>query len=115
MAATAGSIILLGKQSGRTYTVDLYIPDATGTALTFNPAGLAASTSPASYRVPEDVRIIDVSIGTAPTAVGATLNVNGAVVNGGTLRWANQLQTLANRAKLNKGINKGDFVGYTQF
>ena len=115
MAATAGSIVMLGKQSGRTYTVDVYIPDAVATALTFNAAGLAASTSPASYRVPEDVTIIDVSIGTAPTAVGATLNVNGALVNGGTLRWANQLQTLANRAPLKIGVKGGDFIGYGQF
>lgn len=115
MAATAGSLIMVGNKSGRTYTVDLYIPDATATLLTFNAAGLAGSGSPSTYRVPEDVTIIDVSIGTAPTAVGATLNVNGAVVNGGTLRWANQLQTLANRAKLAVGIKQGDFIGYTQF
>lgn len=115
MAATAGSITLIGKQSQRTYTVDLYIPDATGTSLTFNPAGLAGTGSPTSYRVPEDCIIYDVSIGTAPTAVGATLQVNGAPVSGGTLRWANQLQTLANRQKLKVGIAKGDFISYLQF
>lgn len=106
---------LIGNNSKRTYTIDLYIPDATATALTFNAAGLAASTSPSTYRVPEDCTIIDVSIGTAPTAVGAVLNVNGAVANGGTIRWANQLQTLANRQKLAIGIKGGDFIGYTQF
>jgi len=115
MAATAGSLVLLDKKSNRTYTVDLYIPDATATALTFNPAGLAGTGSPATYRVPSDVKIIDVSIGTAPTAVGATLNINGAPVAGGTLRWANQLQTLANRARLSLDIRAGDFIGYTQF
>lgn len=114
MAATAGSMTLIGK-SGRTWTVDLYIPDATATFLSFNPAGLAASTSPATYRIPENCVIYDISIGTAPTAVGAALSVNSGVVNGGTLRWANQLQTLANRQKLNIPLNAGDFISYTQF
>jgi len=114
MAATAGTLVLVGK-SGRTYNVDLYIPDAVATAVTFNPAGLAASTSPATYRVPEDVIIQDLSIGTAPTAVGCALAVNGAVANGGTFRWANQLQTLANRIKVRLAVSKGDFVSFTQF
>lgn len=115
MAATAGTLFLVGKTTRRTYTVDLYIPDAVATDLTFNPAGLAASTSAATFRVPEDSVIVDVAIGTAPTAVGATLNVNGAVANGGAIRWANQLATLANRGKLSLGVRAGDFIGFRQF
>jgi len=102
-------------RSGRTYAVDLYIPDAVATDVTFNAAGLAASTSPGTYRVPEDVVIVDCSIGTAPTAVGAALNINGAVANGAALRWANQLQTLANRIKLKFEVKAGDFIGLRQF
>lgn len=117
MAATAGSLTIQNMRTGDTKTIDLYIPDATGTALSFNPAGLAASTSPSTFRIPQDAnyRIIDISIGTAPTAVGAVLTVNQGVVNGGTVRWANQLQTLANRQKLSVPVNAGDFIGYTQF
>lgn len=114
MAASAGTLILVGK-SKRTYSIDLYVPDAVATSVTFNAAGLAASTSPASFRVPEDCMIIDASIAAAPTAVGASLAVNGAVANGGTLRWANQLATLANRSKLAVPIRGGDFISYTQF
>lgn len=114
MAATAGTVILQGK-SGRTYSVDSYIPDATGTFLGFNPSGIATSTSPTTYRLPEDCKIIDVSIGTAPTAVGVALTLNGVVMNGASLRWANQLQTLANRAKLQIYLSGGDFLGGTQF
>ena len=114
MAATAGTLTLLGK-SGRTYSVDLYIPDATATQLTFNPAGLAASTSPSTFRVQEDSTIIDVSIGTAPTAVGVTLQADSAPIIGGALRWANQLQTLANRQKLQIGVRAGAFIGGLQF
>ena len=113
MAASAGTITLVSK--GRTWTVDLYIPDATATFLGFNPTGLAASTSPTTYRVPEDCVIYDVSIAAAPTAVGAALSVNSGAVNGGTVRWANQLATLANRQKLNVPLNKGDFITFTQY
>ena len=114
MAASAGSLVMIGK--ARTYVVDLYIPDATGTDITFNPAGLAASTSPASFRVPEDVVVNEVILSAAaPTAVGATLKVNGAVVNGGTWKHANQLSTLATRMKFNIPVRAGDFISATQY
>ena len=113
MAATAGTLTLLGK-SGRTYAIDLYIPDSISTLLTFNPNGLATATSPSTYRVPEDCSIIDVS-GAAPTAVGFNVQVDSGAVNGGSLRWANQLATLVNRQKLNIGVRAGSFISALQF
>lgn len=113
MAAQAGTLTLVSPK--RTWTVDLYLPDAVATFLTFNPTGLAASTSPATYRIPENCVIYDVSVGAAPTAVGAALQVNSGAVNGGTIRWANQLATLANRQKLQIPLNAGDFITFTQF
>jgi|WetSurMetagenome_2_1015567.scaffolds.fasta_scaffold245798_3 hypothetical protein len=115
MAASNGTLIAVGKQTRRTYSIDLYIPDAVATDVTFNAAGLAASTSPASYRVPEDVVIVDIIAVAAPTAVGASLGINGAVANGGTVRWNNQLASLPNRAKLSIGIRGGDFISMRQF
>jgi hypothetical protein len=115
MAASAGTLVLMNGQTGRIYSVDLYVPDATATKLTFNSAGLAASTSPNTYRIPENCKIVDISIAAAPTAVGAALSVNSGVVNGGAIRWANQLSTLATRMKLNIPLNAGDFIEYTQF
>lgn len=115
MAASAGTLTMVGKKSGRTFAVDLYVPDAVATNLTFNPGGLAGTGSPATYRVPEDVVIIDISVAAAPTAVGAALQVNGAVANGGAVRWANQLSTLANRQKLALPVNAGDFIAFLQF
>jgi len=113
MAASAGTIIFVGK-SGRIYSVDLYIPDAVATLLTFNTAGLAASTSPNSYRVPEDCVLMDVTTATAPTAKGGALKVNSGVVNGGTFRWADRLNTLSTRAKFAVPIKAGDFVSILQ-
>lgn len=114
MAASNGTLIAVGR-SGRTYSVDLYVPDATGTKIAFNPSGLAASTSDTTWRAPEDLTIVDFVTVAAPTAVGAFLTINGAPANGGTIRHANQLCTLATRAKLKIGIKGGDFIGYTQF
>jgi len=113
MAASAGTLTLVAPK--RTWTVDLYVPDATATFLTFNPVGLAASTSPTTYRVPENCIIYDISIAAAPTAVGAALSVNSGAVNGGAIRWANQLATLANRQKLSIPLNGGDFITFTQY
>lgn len=113
MAAQAGTMTLVGK-SGRTYSIDLYIPDAVDTQLTFNPAGKASSTSPANFRVQEDSTIVDVS-GVAPTAVGFVLQADSAPITGGSLRWANQLTTLVNRQKLAIGVRAGSFIGAIQF
>ena len=113
MAASAGTMIFLG-QSGRVFSIDVYIPDAVATLLTFNSAGLAAATSPDSYRVPENCVLTDVTTATAPTAVGGALKVNSGVVNGGTFRWADRLNTLSNRAKFAIPIKGGDFVSILQ-
>lgn len=58
MAASNGTLVIAGN-SGKVYSIDVYVPDATGTQLTFNPTGLAASTSPASLVVPENGVIVD--------------------------------------------------------
>lgn len=114
MAATAGTLMMRGA-GGRTYTVDLYVPDATATFLTFNSNGLAASTSPADYRVPEDVVIEDIFVAAAPTAVGGSLIVDSANIQGGTVRWAAQLVSLNNRPKLAIGLKKGSIIKIQQF
>lgn len=114
MAASNGTLTLVGK-SGRTYTVDCYIPDATGTQITFNPTGLAASTSATSLRIPEDCVIYDFATVAAPTAVGFTISNNSGVVNGGALRHANQLVTLANRQKLKIPLRAGDIISMLQY
>ena len=114
MAATNATIVMVGK-SGRTYTLDAYVPDAIATFLGLNPSGLAASTTPTTWRAPEDVVIKDITAIAAPTAVGAILQINNANANGGTLRWNNQLASLPNRMKLTLPIRSGDFISFLQF
>jgi len=114
MAASNATFIFIGK-SGQTYSVDAYVPDATGTKLTFNPSGLAASTSTDYWKAPEACVLSDVIVVAAPTAVGATLTLSGALYTGKTFRHANQLASLPNRAKMNIPIPAGEQVGALQF
>ena len=106
MAASAGQLLAVGV-SGKQYSLDVYQPDADATELTFNPSGLAASTSPGTFRFPENVVIRDISIVTGATAVGGTVKLNGATVNGATFRWAIHLNTLNERPVLNIQIPAG--------
>jgi len=114
MAATSGTMILKGS-SGKTYSIDLYVPDAVATNVTFNPSGLAASTSSSYWKAPEACIVVDVIAAGAPTAVGATFTLSNAAYTGQTIRWANQANTLANRANLNVPIPAGEQVGLLQF
>jgi len=113
MAESAGSMVAVGK-SGRTYTVDVYVPDAVATLLAFNPSGKAVSTSPDTLKFPEDVVVVDLTTATAPTAVGGTAKINSGVVNGGTFRWADRINTLSTRFKLSIPVRMGDELSFLQ-
>jgi len=114
MAAQAGTLTCVGQNTGRTYSIDLYLPDAVATLVTFNPGGLAVSTSKESWKPPEDVRILDITVPAAPTAVGASFKADDAVINGGVIRWANQLESLPNRQPLKLIIQKGTDISLLQ-
>lgn len=114
MAAQLGTLTLIGK-SGRTYVIDVYLPDAAGTVATFNPTGNAASTSPSTFRVPEDAVIHDLSVAASPTATSAVFQVNSGAVSGGAIRYANQLNSLVARQKLKIPVRAGDFIGLNQY
>jgi len=114
MAVSNLQVFLIG-QSGRTYSLDGYQPDAVGGIVTLSASGLASSASPTTWRAPENCVLKDVSITTGATAVGISLNVNNALVNGGQFRTANFLPTLATRPKINIPIRAGDWIGFTNF
>jgi len=107
MAAQQGSLSLLSLKTGRTYNVDIHLPDAASTYWTFNSTGPATSTSSNQYRLPEDVQIYDFSLTTSPTATNVTFQVDNAPVNGGVIRYANQLTSLPNRQRLNIKLPQG--------
>jgi len=113
MAAQQATLTLVGK-SGRTYTIDVYAPDAAGTQITFNPSGAAGATSPSTLRVPEQCIVFDYSIAASPTATGVVLYNNSGAILGGALRHANCLSSLANRQKLKIPLQGGDFISGLQ-
>lgn len=114
MAASNGTLVMLTK-SGRTLSVDTYVPDAVATFITFNPTGLAAATSPSQLVIPEDGYIVDYVQVAAPTAVGFNIQLDSASQPGATLRHANQLCTLATRQKLSIPVRKGQILTALQF
>ena len=114
MAATNATLLFKGN-SGKVYSVDLYIPDAVATQVTFNASGLAASTSNAYWSVPEDGYVMDISAVGAPTAVGAIFQKDGADYFGECIRWANQANTLATRPPFLIPFRAGVQLGMKQF
>jgi len=114
MAASNGTLNILGA-SGRTYSIDVYVPDAVATFLSWNATGLAASTSPNTLIIPEDGIIVDYIQVAAPTAVGFNIQLDSASQAGYTLRHANQLTTLATRQKLVLPVKKGQQLTALQF
>jgi len=102
--------------SGRLYTVDGYVSDAAAAAVTFNPNGSAGSTSPQYWRCPEMVTLVDYSQVTGTgVAVGIYMTRDGAIVPGTSMRFANQLNSLAFRPALKVDFPAGALIGATQF
>lgn len=114
MAAQNSSILLRGR-SGKTYSPDVYLPDATGTVATFNTNGAAVAASTAYYKTEEDCVIEDFSTATAPTATGAVFTLSGAPITSGTIRYSNQLAANPNRTKIKIFVPKGEQLGMLQF
>lgn len=114
MAAQAGTFVFVAADGSETYTVDTYIPDATGTKLTFNGSGLAGTGSDTYWQAPKKCYLVDI-VGAAPTAVGAVITFTGAIQTNKTFRWANQLATLSNRMKHKIEVPAGTQVGALQF
>lgn len=113
MAASNGTLVI--STPNKSYSIDVYIPDATATLLTFNPTGLAAATSQSQLVVPENGMITDFVTVAAPTAVGFNIQLDSASTPGATLRHANQLETLATRQKLRIPVSRGQILSALQF
>jgi hypothetical protein len=115
MVAQQATMVLRGAQTGKTYIIDVHAPDAAATLLRFNGSGAASATSADSFRAPENCIIEDISIAASPTATGLVITKDGNTIVGGALRWANQLVTTVNRAKLTIPIPAGSFIGGLQY
>lgn len=117
MAATPryGSLLFRGAQSGRTYAVDVYVSDVNAAQVTFDNGSGASSTSLVYWKAPENVILEDFSIatGTADTT-NLVFTSDGAQVPQSRLRYANFVNTIATRPKLNIGFRSNSNIGAIQ-
>jgi hypothetical protein len=118
MAATNGTLVIVGtddKGRAKRFEYDVYIPDATGPNLTWNGTGLAASTSQAQLVIPSNGYITEFISVTTPTAVGFVFALDSAVVQGGCVRHANVVNSLATRVTLGIPVSQGQILTAVQF
>jgi hypothetical protein len=113
MAATVGTAIFVGEQSGLTYVVDIYLSDTVNTNVNFDEGVGAAVTTRQYWIPPEAVRLVDVSLVTGAAQTRLQLKQNGIPV-GSILRHNIHLNTLALRPKLNIRFSAGMQVAITQ-
>jgi hypothetical protein len=114
VTATNGQATFQGE-SGRMYTIDIYISDVVAADVTFGVSGNAASTSNNYWKAPETVYLVDLSIVTGPTVMVALVpKSNDAIIPNYRFRIANFLSTLAFRPKLSVGWAAGRNIGFVQ-
>lgn len=85
MAATTGFMKAIGTKSGRSYMVQLYVPDAVAGKIGFALNGTAGAGSDTLLRIDEQIQILDIAILAAPTATTVAFAVNGAQFSGNTI------------------------------
>jgi len=110
MAASSGTLILIGKQTGQSYARGIYIPDAAADVLRFDAGAGPSATSPDFATWSEDVILRDfVALG-APTATQVRLTLNGTPTSQ-LLRYNLHLVALAFRPQQNLTIPAGARLG----
>jgi len=94
---TNGTVLLRNPNNKKTSSLNIYISDVVGAAVTISRTGLAVAGSPADYILQTPAWVEDISITTGPTvSVGMVILVNGAQT-GQVISYKNFLDTLANR------------------
>lgn len=99
MAATEGTAVFIGRNSGRTYVKDVYLGDTVDTPVNFDSGGGASATSKDEVSFPEDVYLADMAVVTGATQTKLHVTRDG-VSTGNFLRQTLHLNTLAARPAL---------------
>lgn len=110
-AAVDGTFILTG-QSGRSYMVGAYFPDAAAGIINFDQGAGAGAATGAFKTFDENVVLTDICLGTGttPAALQFRLTLNGNPTSQ-LFRVALQLSSVAFRPRLNLPIPKGARLG----
>ena len=106
MGATpkTGTAIFRGLKSGITYSKGLYNPDVAGSLVRWDVGGAAGAATPDFVDFPEPVTLEDLSVVTGIVDTSQVRVIASASPTGHLLQWANHLNTLNNRPKLNIGF-----------
>jgi len=110
MAATTGTILAKGLNTGTSYSIDAYVEDAVGGVWRFDSGAGAGATSSVDYAFPEPVVIIDISMAGAPTATRGRFTGNG-VPSASVIRYGSHLYSLNNRPVLSVKVRAGSRLG----
>ena len=109
-----GTLMFLGA-SGRTYAVDVYISDVANGQVNFDNGSGASSTSLTYYKAPEQMKLYDFSVATGLTdTTNMLFTSDGAQIAGSRVRYANFVNTLANRPTLSLTFRQGSNIGALQ-
>lgn len=110
-AAQVGQLSVLGLQTGRTYQLSIYGPDATGSKFGISGTTIAGSTSDTQWFAPEGCVIKDFAIHTGQTSTATVVLINGSPYQyGAVLTNAVFLDSLNNRPKLNVPLAAGQWL-----
>lgn len=102
-----GQMNFLGIQTKQTYAKDVYFSDVVAGLINFDSGGGASASSETFWTPPEAVVLRDVSIHTGLTDTTKIQIVRNGVPTGDIMRYIIQLDTLANRPKLNIPFGAG--------
>lgn len=113
-APQLATINFVGLQTNRTYSIDVYFSDIVGGLANFDSGGGASAASDTFYIAPENIRMTDFSIKTGMTDTTKIAIVSNGVQTGNRLRYANFVNTLANRIDVNIPFRAGSKIGFIQ-
>ncbi len=113
-APQLGTLTFLGVATGRNYTKDIYISDVSQGLVNFSSGGVASATSETFWTPPELVVLVDFSILTGLTDTEVLQISADSVPTGDVLRYANHLNTLNSRPRLNIPFQAGQRVSANQ-
>lgn len=113
-APQLATAIFVGIASGMNYSKDVYCSDVVDGLVNWSSGGAAGAGSETFWTPPEDVVLVDLPILTGMTDTTALQLTRDGVPTGDVIRWANQLNTLNSRPRLNVLIGAGQRIAGIQ-
>ncbi|KKM00383.1 hypothetical protein LCGC14_1804980 [marine sediment metagenome] len=113
-APQLGTFVFVGIGTGQNYNKDIYISDVSQGLVNFSSGGVASATSQSHWRPPEDVLLVDFSVLTGLTDTEVLQLTRDSVPTGDVIRYANHLNTLNSRPRLNVAFAAGSEIRANQ-